>query len=285
MNHFARWLRLLGTLTLLWSAVAWAQEDFAGLDAIIIYDIVDDRLVDPMLNPVSEDLEFMQDDIEAHQFLWELFAAVIPAEIRFDIIRFSIFFTDDGRTAFVESVAEQGFEWVLGINFFEVLEYEETGDVEELLDTVLHEFGHVFTLGTGEVIPDFYVIRNPDDEAAEREASANCDTYFTGDGCSLEDSSLSLFIEYFWADIIEEFGEDVDPEELYMRYPDDFITEYAATDPMEDIAESWAQFVLKPPPLDDSIAAAKVNFFYEFPELVELREVILANIEEFLAFE
>jgi hypothetical protein len=47
---------------------------------------------------------------------------------------------------------------------------------------------------------------------------------------------------------------------------------------MEDIAESWAFFVLSPKPELKSIADEKILFFYEYPELVELRTQILNNI-------
>jgi hypothetical protein len=47
---------------------------------------------------------------------------------------------------------------------------------------------------------------------------------------------------------------------------------------LEDIAESWAFFVLSPKPALDSIANEKILFFYEYPELVELRTKILKQI-------
>jgi len=54
----------------------------------------------------------------------------------------------------------------------------------------------------------------------------------------------------------------------------------AATSPVEDIAEAWSFFIFSPKPGPDSIANEKVMLFYEFPELVQLREKILTNICE-----
>ncbi len=45
----------------------------------------------------------------------------------------------------------------------------------------------------------------------------------------------------------------------------------------EDIAESWTHFVLQPKPAGDTVSEKKVLFFYDFPELVELREEIVAR--------
>lgn len=72
---------------------------------------------------------------------------------------------------------------------------------------------------------------------------------------------------------------------------DDFVTEYAASDPSggEDIAESWAMFVYGDTDFagdadDDgeldtvpegTLAADKVAFFEDYPELVELKADIL----------
>ena len=67
-------------------------------------------------------------------------------------------------------------------------------------------------------------------------------------------------------------------EDFYKTYEDQFVSDYAPTSPMEDIAESWAFFVLSPKPELSSIANEKILFFYEYPELVELRTKILKQI-------
>ena len=56
------------------------------------------------------------------------------------------------------------------------------------------------------------------------------------------------------------------------------MTDYAATNPGEDIAESWTHFVINDKPSGDSIADQKVRFFYDYPELVELRDKIRARL-------
>ena len=65
---------------------------------------------------------------------------------------------------------------------------------------------------------------------------------------------------------------------FYHRHPTQFVTAYAASSPEEDLAETWAYFVLNPKPRDDSMAHKKVLFFYDFPELVNLRNQIATNV-------
>jgi hypothetical protein len=44
------------------------------------------------------------------------------------------------------------------------------------------------------------------------------------------------------------------------------------------MAETWAFFVRGSEPIGDTIAGQKVLFFYQYPELVELRAQILNNL-------
>ena len=67
-------------------------------------------------------------------------------------------------------------------------------------------------------------------------------------------------------------------EDFYEVHQDQFLSDYAATSPAEDIAEAWAFFVLSPKPELNSIANEKILFFYEYPELVELRTQILKQL-------
>lgn len=55
------------------------------------------------------------------------------------------------------------------------------------------------------------------------------------------------------------------------------MTDYAATNPGEDIAESWTAFILQPKPTGSTIADQKTLFFYDYPELVRLRGQITSR--------
>ena len=57
-----------------------------------------------------------------------------------------------------------------------------------------------------------------------------------------------------------------------------FVTEYAATNPVEDLAETWAHFVLRAKPTDASEKSDKIRSLYDYPELVQTRDRIRANL-------
>jgi hypothetical protein len=56
------------------------------------------------------------------------------------------------------------------------------------------------------------------------------------------------------------------------------VDDYAVTDPSEDIAETWAFFVLSPKPQGGTVSDQKLLFFYQYPELVQVRGQILQNL-------
>lgn len=166
----------------------------------------------------------------------------------------------------------------------------DTADSEELTLTLIHEFGHLLTLSPDQVTPSQAIFDEPESDSVYDDEVQACPNYFPGEGCSHKDSYIHLFVGRFWGKIYDEWLEidaieDEDEYEdrldsFYEKYEDQFVSNYAPTSPEEDIAESWADFVLKPKPGDQTIANEKVLFFYEFPELVELRAQIASNLCE-----
>jgi hypothetical protein len=61
----------------------------------------------------------------------------------------------------------------------------------------------------------------------------------------------------------------------FYKYGERFISDYAVTNPEEDIAETFTFFVLSPRPNGDTIAEEKILFFYRYTELQRLRDEIL----------
>ncbi len=64
---------------------------------------------------------------------------------------------------------------------------------------------------------------------------------------------------------------------FYQKYSDQFVDDYATTDPSEDMAETFAYFVYSPKPAGDTIRDQKILFFYDYPELIQARDQILNN--------
>ncbi|MPM90391.1 hypothetical protein SDC9_137512 [bioreactor metagenome] len=129
-------------------------------------------------------------------------------------------------------------------------------NAHKTLQTFVHEFGHVLTLNAAQVD----LSKQPDDKF-----------YYVYDSFK-EGSYLKAFCDAFWKPLASDDG-----EELYKNNPSLFVDEYASTNSNEDIAESFMLFVLSNRPTGSSIAEAKIDFFYNYPELVQLRDQIRAN--------
>jgi hypothetical protein len=151
----------------------------------------------------------------------------------------------------------------------------------------------------------------------QREAACAPNYYAINSGCMNDNSYLNKFFQKFWADIYREYTyggtKNMSHYEFHQKYYDRFVTYYAATNPTEDIAESFSAFVLWDDELinkhkkwcatvgedgwhlileegltywklcqkiyrDNSIWEEKIRFFYDFPELVEMRDFIRSNL-------
>ncbi len=270
---------------LVWGVAGGDFEDAAELEenTLVTYRVDGNQILEPELAAVTDDLLDFQADTEAHQKIWVYFARLVPPEQRPYLTKYVVF-TDgpDEVLAFVTPDTDDPTKWLLGVDI------TDTSNPEELTFTLIHEFAHLMTLNSGQVSVNEYLALEPDNEELYEEAAAACSVYFPGEGCSEPTSYINAFYERFWADIYEEWSEiswmeDEDEyaaaaEEFYLSREDDFVSDYAATSPEEDIAESFATFVLKPKPTGDTLADQKVAFFYDYPELVKLRAEMSGRI-------
>ncbi len=266
-------------------AVYGGEGDEEVLDeelVLVYYTVEGDDILDPVYEDVSDDLMDERENTALHQQLWDYYKALIPAEQRGTIAEFAL--TTDGLGGTLASVAQTDYDPDLWILYVDIA---DTSNYYELTYTLVHEFAHLLTLGPDQVVPSLAVFNNPeDDNIYLRELSA-CPGYFPGEGCANSDSYINQFYYKFLDDLHEEWNEinleeDDDAyydllDEFYYKYEDHFVTGYAATNPEEDIAEAFTFFVFSPKPAGDTIAEEKVLFFHQYPELVELRAVILQN--------
>jgi hypothetical protein len=136
----------------------------------------------------------------------------------------------------------------------------------------LHESGHLLTLNDSQVL-----LIDPSEKSGV--------TYYTAEGQTLPGSYLNLFVKKFWTEsmlaeskkislITDQEKKDEAVSGFYGRYPGQFVTEYAATEPEEDIAETWSCFILNPKPSGKNVSEKKILFFYDFPELTAMRDSI-----------
>jgi hypothetical protein len=172
---------------------------------------------------------------------------------------------DPDTTGYVEPVKGDTGRWHLAL-------HPDLLDSPQLRDnTIVHELGHLITLNGDQV-------STPESRIELRGLADTCRTWFTGDGCSREGSYMAAWVKEFWPDDLMEEWASIEESQLG-RFVDDhegvFISAYAATSPSEDIAESFAEWVLgrRNDHLGE-VAAAKLAFFEGYPELVVLRTEI-----------
>jgi hypothetical protein len=269
------------------SAVQHGQGDNSVL--LVTYRLHGDQLGSPQFSPnVPSNLLKLQQDTDPQQKIWNYFAAIIPSNQRQELVAYII--STDGRgkmLAGVEQSSDRPQSWALNVDIADAVE------PRDLTFSLLHEFGHLLTLNESQVTPDLVFLAHPDDLQVYQQEAALCPQYFTSGGCSKSDSYLNKFFDQFWPKIYDEWKK-VDAEKdqnsyssllakFYRNHPTQFNTPYSATSTEEDIAESWAYFVLTPKPANDSVAHRKLLFFYNFPELVDLRSQIIYGICNYAA--
>jgi hypothetical protein len=250
---------------------------------LVIYQVEGDTITDPVNLHVPSEYRKYQEDTDAHLRVWEFYVAMVPDELRTYVNEFVIF-TDSGQGNTVAWVAPSATEetlWRVGIDLL------DSDYPPDLADTLVHETAHLLTLNVSQIPYDenYYYYNGRDQKFVQ------CDQYANG-GCSLPDSYINLFYERFWRDSFHEWWELEQEaqnaatddeyfealEQFYDKHRDWFINDYAATHIEEDMAESFAYFVLHPKPSGNSIYEQKINFYYEFPELVEYRQQIIEGL-------
>lgn len=250
---------------------------------LVTYTVSGDRISAPSYEEVPADLAGFQEDITVHKEIWNDFITLIPSVDRGSLSEYSIVTDGEGNIlAAVAQTANDPAQWGLEVDI------RDAGDKLNLTYTLIHESAHLLTLGPGQVTPSQAVFNNPDDNDIYLKEVSACPDYFPGEGCSRDDSYINVFFNTFWADLYEEWQdinliEDNEAyyqalDDFYSKYRDRFVTDYAATNPEEDIAESFTFFVLSPRPTGETIANEKILFFYSYPELVALRDEITSGI-------
>lgn len=234
-------------------------------DADLVYYAISktDELDKPRKFDVTGDLLSLRENTRAHELIWSYFTGLFPVETRPNLVMFGIYTSSTSDGKFDTTLTEK---WIMKIN---ILSLEDSYYVSSAL---IHEYGHYLTL-------------NPTQMEGRKDEWGNCleDSYY---GCQPAGAYLNLFYWKFWDDIYPEWSDidygskkyDTEINSFYLKYKDRFLNDYAATDPLEDIAESWTAFILNPTPTGDKISEQKVKFFYDFPELVELRYQIIKGI-------
>jgi len=236
---------------------------------ITLYDIQGTNLVKVKDFEVTGTSLELQKDVVKHQEVWQLLKKIIPESYISKISDFMIFAGQESGTAgYVFPTSQDLSTWRMGI----AIDFAYEGGFNangELAYTLIHEFGHILTLDNTQV--DASIFEN------------DCKNYFVGEGCAKEAAYINKLQRQFWADIWGEFQsaqEDFDKmDAFYSKHQDRFVTNYASTNPGEDIAEVFATFVTRNGGANgNSIAEQKIKLMYDHSELIQLRDFIRGNM-------
>ena len=260
----------------------------ADVTALVSYTVDDGELTDPIPFDVPEEYLSDRDDRERHQTLWEYTKLVFASEMS-SVGTFMIM-TDgvDETLASVYQMETDPSLWTIAVDIVDSFNDDSALDTADLNHTMVHEFGHLLSLNSEQISVDIELIENQGDQDIFDQKKNQCETFFLQEGCTHGDAYINLFYTQFWPSLIDEFNEideieddeerDDAKEDFYFEYQDQFVTDYAATNVTEDFAESWAAFVLNDLPETDQIKDEKVLFFYDYPELEQIRQEILENL-------
>ncbi len=219
------------------------------------------KLVDYQVS--GQDLVY-QNNVARHQEIWGLTKDIMPIDNRDNMNQFMIYNGEITSSAgYVFPTNNNLTTWQMGI----AINYAD--DQTELVYTVIHEFGHILTLNNTQI------------DASTN--SGSCSNYFIEEGCTKANSYINEIYSLYWADIWTEYQNAQSSESalqaFYDTYRDRFVTNYAVTNPAEDIAEVFTTFVtLDSRPAGTTIAEKKVLLMYNRPELVALRDHIRNNL-------
>ncbi len=198
----------------------------------------------------EEDID--AEERENYEKIWKEVVPLFPPEFLDKITKYQII-TDgkDGLLAFVEKQWPAD-NWTLGIDSTDSIQ-EDGSFHKDFKGTVVHEIAHIIALESGQM----------DSEAQG--------TYTVEEGRLKEEAYLNQYYQKFWSSMDSSYDEE-HPERYYRGHPDEFVSEYAATNPVEDFAETFLYFVEEDRPTGNTIRDQKILFMYEYPQLVEYRK-------------
>lgn len=196
--------------------------------------------------------------------LWSLAASFLPDGALTVFDTYSVFTDGEANvTAYVYwDFTDGGMTWGLA------LDPADSGDLEYLQETLLHEYCHYLTLNEEQVV---------------YEDANSCATYSEAGLTALPDSYLNQFYQDWWSPLLrDERIANGDSTDFFLRHYEEFYDDYATTDPCEDIAECFACYVLMADGWYDDpnleIWEEKIAWFDQFEELRAFKQAVLNRL-------
>lgn len=255
--------------------------EYAGTDSnfnLVTYTVNGNQISEPDVLWVPSEYKTYQQDTGAHERVWAYFVSLIPSDQRKWITKYTVF--TDGYSNTLAWVGQQDYDdnsrWELGVDIL------DAADPMNLTETLIHEVAHLITLNSDQIIQSEDFMYTP------YQNTAICPQFLSTEGCSTPESYINAFYRTFWLEIYEDWLETVyksnpaDEEEFfkivnefYARHSEQFARPYAATNIKEDLAVSFEYFILRPKASGSGVSAQKMRFFYDYPELVALRQQMI----------
>ena len=191
--------------------------------------------------------------------VWDFLCSILPLEARQKIAEFNLF-TDGASNilAYTSPVKEgdvtDNTRFSISIDYYDV--YDENGekrDWSKLTYTILHEYGHVLL-----------------EDETQIDLSRGTGTH--DPAAFVEGSFRKNFYDAFWSGLGDTGVGD------YEANPTRYVSRYGANYFHEDIADTFAVFVLGDVPQGDTVAEEKLRFFWADPDMTALRSAIRQDL-------
>ena len=260
---------ILASLLVASLAPLFAEAPTSGTEdteVIFTYEVVNGKL-DPH-KPIPSKTEQA-----IHRKIWAAVETFIPPALSGQVGRVEFFTTADGydpetATDAYATLSDDSNYFILGLSADRgasaFIDFDQ-GALEEYARSVIHEFGHVLSLNASQMT-----------EGGDRGLKID-------EGVLKRSAYLNQFYEKFWATEYPDHGPATssgeDGDSLYEGDPNSFVTQYAATGPLEDFAETFATFVFEDKPSAATIAGKKILYLYSKPDIVSLRDAIRKGLE------
>ncbi len=207
---------------------------------------------------VKNNLKAYQQDIGKHMEMWAFYKNLIPENQLHFVKEFEVFYGGNSLAGYVVELEDGSKKWRTGLAIDLADNLNESDLSSEFAYTCIHEFGHILTLN----------------ETQMANETGGCSTFQPFEGCTNADAYINELYNIGWKDIYAEHQrlDEDDIFDFYSKYQNRFVTDYAATNPGEDIAEVFTHFVIEDNERNgNTIAAKKIQAMYDRPELIELR--------------
>ncbi len=217
------------------------------------------------------------------QRIWNLFLSIAGQDFVKKYVGYYVTYRDVDDPALgavwrVDTSKEPS--WVVGINA-NAADFTNQKWERDMVITLLHEYGHLLTLNKTQM------------KYVQSKKKACQKIYRSSIGCPYKQAYFTKYVDTFW-DMNDRAhnastSAEIDPKKVakqvrkyYKEHPFDFVTQYAATSPEEDMAESFVDFVLQAKPNNTLLEKnRKILFFYQYPEFVSLRTTIRQSIRQY----